>query len=50
MESENNTGVVLLCVNNFLIVSVAKECKCYAVSTERGLDNIRNIFFISFRI
>ena len=50
MQVENNAGVVLFCVNDFFIVSVAQECQNHTVSAQRRLDNVWNIVFVGFLI
>ena len=46
MEAENGSYVVLFCVNDFLVVSLAEEGESYAVCAERRLDDVRNISFV----
>ena len=50
METENNTNVVLLCINDFLVVSLCEDCKEESLNTERGLNNVRNVSLVCFGI
>ena len=43
MQMQNGANVILCLVNYFLVVSVNKECKRYAVGAQRGFDNVRNV-------
>ena len=43
MEVKHNAGIVLLRIDHFFIVRIDQESKSYAVSTERRLNNVRNI-------
>ena len=43
MQVKHGTNVVLCFVDHFFVISVNKECKSHTVSTERGLDYVRNV-------
>jgi len=42
----HSTNIILLCVENFLVISAAQECQNDTVSTKRRLDNIRDVFLV----
>ena len=46
MEMHHGTNIILLCVENFLVISAAQECQNDTVSTKRRLDNIRDVFLV----
>ena len=50
MEMHHSTNIILLCVENFLVISAAQECQNDTVSTKRRLDNIRDVFLVLLRI
>ncbi len=50
MQMQNNTGVLLFCVDNFFVVGVAQESKRYTVRTQRRLNDIGDIVLICFRV
>ena len=50
MEAHYDAGVVLLCVDNFLVICFNKKRESHTVSTERGLDNVGDITLVGFGI
>ena len=50
MEVKNGSDVILCLVDDLLVISVAKNRKNCSFNTQRGLNNVRNISFVSLGI